>query len=158
MQPSTTRPYVLDAGHGEGIWFLNTLFTVKAGADQTVGRFTFMEQLCPPGFAPPRHLHYSETEAFYMLEGTMTVFCADLERQMAPGDFALLPQGIPHGFQVPDSGPARFIHLTAPGQFDRFARAIGEPTQELVLPEPSDVDIERFLATLPAFGLSVFTD
>lgn len=152
------RPYVIDQGTGEGIWFLNTLFTVKAGADQTQGRFTFMEQLCPPGFSPPRHVHHAETEAFYMLEGTMTVFCADIEREVRPGDFALLPQGIPHGFQVPESNIARFIHLTAPGQFDRFAREIGEPATSLVLPEPSDLDVERFLATIPAYGLDVFTE
>lgn len=93
-----------------------------------------------------------------MLEGSMTVFVADIERRVGPGDFALLPQGIPHGFQVPDSGPARFIHLTAPGQFDRFAREIGEPATALVLPEPSDLDVDEFLKTLPRYGLGVYTD
>lgn len=156
MSTKTTKPYVIDSGQGEGIWFLNTLFTVKAGAAQTEGRF--MEQLCPPGFSPPRHVHHTETEAFYMLEGSMIVFVADIERRVGPGDFALLPQGIPHGFQVPDSGPARFIHLTAPGQFDRFAREIGEPATALVLPEPSDLDVDEFLKTLPRYGLGVYTD
>lgn len=155
---TTQRPYLIDRGQGEGIWFLNTLFTVKAGADQTEGRFTFMEQLCPPGFSPPRHVHYAETEAFYMLDGTMTVFCADIEREVGPGDFALLPQGIPHGFQVPETSAARFIHLTAPGQFDHFAREIGQPASSLVLPEPSDLDVDRFLTALPAYGLDVFTE
>lgn len=158
MTTYNQRPYVIDQGTGEGIWFLNTLFTVKAGADQTQGRFTFMEQLCPPGFSPPRHVHHAETEAFFMLDGTMTVFCADVEREVSPGDFALLPQGIPHGFQVPTTGPARFIHLTAPGQFDRFAREVGEPASALVLPEPSELDVQKFLATLPRYDLDIFTE
>lgn len=158
MKATTTKPYVVDAGQGEGIWFLNTLFTVKAGADQTEGRFTFMEQLCPPGFAPPRHVHYAETEAFYMLDGTVTVSVADIERQVGPGDFALLPQGIPHGFHVPESGPARFIHLTAPGQFDKFAREIGEPATAFVLPEPSALDVTKFLATLPRYNLGAYSE
>jgi quercetin dioxygenase-like cupin family protein len=158
MRSRTTKPYVLDGGTGEGIWFLNTLFTVKAGADDTEGHFTIMEQLCPAGFAPPRHVHHDEVEAFYMLEGTMTVCAADVERQVGPGDFVLLPRGIPHGFAVPETGPARFIHLTAPGQFDHFAREIGEPAPELVIPEPRDVDVEKFLATIPRYGLGVFTD
>lgn len=155
---TTTKPYVIGAGEGEGIWFLNTLFTVKAGADQTDGRFTFMIQNCPPGFAPPRHVHKSETEAFFMLDGTMTVTSGDIDREVGPGDFALLPQGIPHGFCVPEKGPASFIHLTAPGRFDHFAREIGEPARRLVLPEPSDLDIEKFLATLPRYDLEVFTE
>lgn len=158
MTTHSKGPYVVDAGHGEGIWFLNTLFTVKAGADNTAGRFTFMEQLCPPGFAPPVHVHHAETEAFYMLEGTMTLFCADVLRRLHPGDFALLPQGVPHGFQVPATGPARFIHLTAPGQFDHFAREVGRPATELVLPEPTDLDVDVFLSTLPRYELGVYTE
>ncbi len=158
MHTNTTLPYVLDEGTGEGIWFLNTLFTVKAGADDTEGHFTFMEQLCPPGFAPPRHVHHDEVEAFYMLEGTMSVSVADIERHVQPGDFVLLPRGVPHGFQVPESGPARFIHLTSPGQFDHFAREIGEPAAELVIPEPKPVDVERFMATIPRYGLGIFTE
>lgn len=117
-----------------------------------------MIQLCPPGFAPPRHVHHSETEAFFMLDGTMTLSCADIERQVGPGDFALLPQGIPHGFRVPETGIARFIHLTSPGKFDHFARTIGEPAERLVLPKPSDLDVEKFLATLPEYDLEVFTE
>ena len=32
MTDTQVTPYLLKSGHGEGIWFLNTLFTVKAGA------------------------------------------------------------------------------------------------------------------------------
>ncbi|REK18396.1 MAG: cupin domain-containing protein [Actinobacteria bacterium] len=158
MQTQATRPYVVAAGEGEGIWFLNTLFTVKAGADQTEGNFTFMEQTCPAGFAPPRHVHFAETEAFYMLDGRVTVCCGDIERVLLPGDFVLLPRGIPHGFQVSEDGPARFIHLTSPGQFDHFAREIGEPAKELTLPEPGDIDLPKFLRTLPEYELEVFSE
>src|SRR5919112_4362925 len=145
MTATETAPYLLRTGHGEGIWFLNTLFTVKAGAEQAEGAFTFMEQLCPPGFAPPRHVHYAETEAFYMLEGTMTVSCGDVQDEVGPGDFMLLPRGIPHGFVVPQTGPARFIHLTAPGQFDHFAREVGQPAPQLVIPPPTDPNVETLL-------------
>lgn len=158
MTDTQVTPYLLRSGHGEGIWFLNTLFTVKAGAAQAGGAFTFMEQLCPPGFAPPRHVHYAETEAFYMLEGTMTVSCGAVQDDVGPGDFMLLPQGIPHGFVVPPSGPARFIHLTAPGQFDHFAREVGEPAAELVIPEPSDPDIRTLLDAADRYQLGILTE
>ena len=157
MQHDNT-PYVLDAGQGEGIWFLNTLFTVKAGAEQTQGAFTWMEQLCPAGFAPPPHVHHSETEAFFMLEGTMTVSCADIERDVGPGDFVLLPAGIPHGFRVSHTGPARFVHLTAPGRFDRFAREVGEPAKDLVLPEPTEPDVERLMSAVGRYDIGIYAE
>ena len=37
--------YVLPNGDGQGIWFLGTLMTVKAGHAQTHGAFTLLEQL-----------------------------------------------------------------------------------------------------------------
>lgn len=151
-------PYVLRAGEGEGIWFLNTLFTVKAGADAADGAFTFMEQQCPAGFAPPPHVHHAETEAFYMLEGTMTVSCGDVRGEVGPGDFVLLPRGIPHGFAVPWSGPARFIHLTAPGQFDSFAREVGEPARELAIPPQTEPDVERLLAAAERYRVGILTE
>jgi hypothetical protein len=33
---------------------------------------------------------------------------------------------IPHRFKVSDAGPARLLQLTTPGQFERFAREVGE--------------------------------
>jgi mannose-6-phosphate isomerase-like protein (cupin superfamily) len=156
MDDGQAVPYVVRAGEGEGIWFLSTLFTVKAGAQAAEGAFTFLEQWCPPGFAPPQHVHYAETEAFYMLAGTMTVACGSVHTDVGPGDFMLLPRGIPHGFTVPASAPARFIHLTAPGQFDHFAREVGRPASALVLPEPEEPDMELFVATADRYQLGIF--
>ncbi len=158
MTHEKPTPYLRRAGEGEGIWFLNTLFTVKAGADQAEGAFTFLEQLCPPGFAPPPHVHYAETEAFYMLEGKMHFSAGDVQGEAGPGDFVLLPRGIPHGFVVPWDGPARFIHLTSPGQFDHFAREVGEPAKELVIPEPSDPDVDRLLEAAARYQLGILTE
>ncbi len=158
MDYSYDTPVLRRAGQGEGIWFLNTLFTVKAGADEAGGSFTFMEQLCPPGFAPPPHVHYRETEAFYLLDGTLSVTCGDLREQLFPGDFLLLPAGVPHGFAVGEAGPARFIHLTSPGQFDHFAREVGEPASDLVLPPPSDPDVEKLLDAAARYQLGILTE
>lgn len=152
------KPYIVDAGKGEDVWFLNTLITIKAGAKETGGAFSWLEQLCPAGFAPPRHVHYAETEAFYMLEGTMTLSCGDLERDVEPGDFALLPRGIPHGFVVPSTGPARFIHLTAPGRFDHFVRELGEPATAPVIPEPTEPDMDTLFATLERYDFDLLSE
>jgi hypothetical protein len=48
---------------------------IKAGAEETKGGFTLIEQVAPAGFAPPLHVHRDEDEAFYVLEGEITVTC-----------------------------------------------------------------------------------
>jgi hypothetical protein len=77
MTTSSPGGYVLSNGDGEGIWFLGTLMTVKAGREQTRGGFTLIEQKSPPGFAAPPHVHEAEEEAFYVLEGQLQVTCGD---------------------------------------------------------------------------------
>lgn len=152
---SPAAAQVVRAGQGEGIWFLNTLLTVKAGAGAAQGAFTWLEQLCPPGFAPPPHVHEAETEAFYLLDGRMTVTCAGVTAELVPGDFVLLPRGVPHGFAVDRAGPARFIHLTAPGQFDHFAREVGEPAGGLRLPEPREPDLAELREVAARYRLGI---
>jgi mannose-6-phosphate isomerase-like protein (cupin superfamily) len=147
--------YVLSAGEGQGIWFLGTLMTVKAGGDQTRGAFTLIEQLAPPGFAPPPHIHHAEEEAFCVLEGELTVTCGDRTWTAAPGAFVLLPRGIPHSFAVSDAGPAKLLQITSPAQFERFAAEVGEPAQERTLPSPAQPDVPKLLRLAAKYNIEV---
>ena len=148
----STDGYALAAGEGRGLWFLNTLMTVKAGTDQTRGGFTLIEQLCPPGFATPPHIHRAEEEGFYLLEGELTVTCGDRTWFLAPGGFVLLPRGIAHGFAVSAGGPARLLQITTPAQFERFAAEVGEPARQPTLPPPSQPDIAKLMALMAKYN------
>ena len=140
-----TGGYRLGPGEGEGIWFLGTLMTIKAGGDQTRGAFTLLEQLAPAGFAPPPHIHRAEDEAFYVLEGELTVTCGNRTWSAAPGTFVLLPRDIPHTFAVSEAAPARLLQITSPAQFERFAAEVGEPARERTLPPPAEPDVPKML-------------
>lgn len=144
--------YVLSAGAGQAIWFLGTLMTVKAGGDQTRGAFTLIEQLAPPGFAPPLHIHHSDEEAFYVLEGELTITCGDRTWTAAPGAFVLLPRGISHTFAVSDAGPAKLLQITAPAQFERFAAELGEPALQPTLPPETPQNVSRLLEIMAKYG------
>src|SRR5882672_6962138 len=53
------------------IFFLGLPTILRATAETTNGAFGLMEQVMPPCFASPYHLHHLEDEAFYVLEGEM---------------------------------------------------------------------------------------
>lgn len=144
--------YRLAPAEGEGIWFLGTLMTVKAGGDQTNGAFTLIEQLAPAGFAPPPHVHRAEEEAFYVLEGELTVTCGGNRWAAGPGAFVLLPRGIPHAFAVSAAGPARLLQITSPAQFERFAAELGEPARQRTLPPPAPADLPRMRELMAKYG------
>ena len=45
------------------------LITFKALGEETGGEYSLYEQTVPPQLEVPPHIHHSETEAFYVLEG-----------------------------------------------------------------------------------------
>ena len=138
----TGAGYVLSLGDGHAIRFLETLMTVKAGAQETGGAFTLLEWTAPAGFAPPPHTHHAEDEAFFILEGAITVTCGDRSWEAGPGAFVFLPRGVIHGFKVTSDTPLRGLQLTVPGGFERFITEAGESPQA---PASAAPDIEKLL-------------
>jgi hypothetical protein len=47
------------------------------------------------------------------------------------------------------------LQLTTPGQFERFAREVGEPAERMALPEPGMPDVEGLLAVSATRGLEI---
>ncbi len=139
---STTpvRPYVLGPDDGQAWWFLGNLVTVKASGPETHGRLTVVEFLNPPGFAPPLHRHLDEDEMFCLLSGTARIHCGGEELTAGPGDFVLLPAGLPHTFVVGPDEPLRTLQITTPSGFDQFVAEAGEPARERRLPDPAPAD------------------
>lgn len=156
MTTGTGAGYALPAGEGRAIWFLGTRMTVKAGAAETGGAFTLVEQELPPGFAPPPHIHHQEDEAFYILDGSLTVRCGEETWEAGAGTFVYLPRGVPHGFSVqPSEQPARLLQLTTPAGFELFAADVGRPAEAPGLPPPAAPDVENLLAAFRRYHLEL---
>lgn len=149
------QAYMIKRNEGESVWFLNTLVTYKASANQTSGQFGLIEQLLPPGFEPPLHVHHREDEAFYVLEGHLTFICNDNSFEADPGSFVFLPRDIPHTFKVSDKGQARLLQFNAPGGFERFHADMGEPAQTQTLPQPSAPDIAKLQQLAAKYGFEL---
>jgi mannose-6-phosphate isomerase-like protein (cupin superfamily) len=139
-QVAPAHPYVRGPADGEAWWFLGNLVTVKASGAQTRGRLTVVEFLNPPGFAPPLHRHLEEDEMFYVLSGTAHIQCDEEELSAGPGDFVLMPVGLPHSFVVGPDEPLHILQITTPSGFEDFVAEAGEPALERRLPDPGPVD------------------
>lgn len=135
-----TTPYRLGPDDGEALWFLDNLVTLKATAAQTSGALTVAHFINPAGFAPPLHRHLREDEMFYVLSGTVQFRAGGLLLDAGPGDFVLLPKGVPHTFVVGADAPLQSLQLTTPAGFEDFAAAVGVPAAWRELPEPGPVD------------------
>jgi quercetin dioxygenase-like cupin family protein len=146
---------VLTVDEGQAFWFLNTLTINKVTERDTGGRFSILDHRCPAGFAPPPHVHRDTDEAFYILDGQFEGFCGDTPWVAGPGTLVFLPRGVPHGFRVSAAGPGRTLLILAPGGFDRFVVELGEPAQQLVLPDPVPPDPTRVAEVAAAHGIRI---
>jgi quercetin dioxygenase-like cupin family protein len=147
--------YALARDEGQALWFFNGLFTVKAGGPDTRDAFTLIEAVLPAGGGAPPHVHHNEEEGFYVLEGELSITCGDQTWTAVPGSFAMLPRNIPHSFIVASGGEARFLQITSPAQFERFAAEMGEPAKTRSLPEPVEVDVPKLLSIVPRYSMEM---
>ena len=90
----TPDAYLLAADEGQALWFLRNRMTVKATVQSTGGAYGLLESLIAPGFSPPLHVHHREDEAFYVIEGTLTMRCGDRTFRAEPGSFVFLPRDV----------------------------------------------------------------
>ena len=72
----------------------------------------------PAGSEPqsqaPLHLHHSDDEAWYVLEGTLHVRRGDEVVEARAGCAVLVPRGTPHTYWNPALEPARYLLLMTP--------------------------------------------
>jgi len=130
------------------------LVTMRATSEQTGGEFIRIEELAPRGTATPLHVHPTDDESFYILEGEMTFYLDDGQPIPASaGSFVPIPKGyVPHAFQV-DSETARFLVLTRPPH-EHFVRA-AEPAPSRTLPPQEPPDMEKVGAAAAEYGLEI---
>jgi hypothetical protein len=112
--------------------------------------------LAPDGFASPLHVHHSEDEGFWILEGEMTFYVGDQTIKARPGSFLFGPKEVPHAFTV-DTGPARLLFVLSPAGFEDLVREMGEPARELIIPPqpegpPDEAEMQRMAAIAARHG------
>jgi mannose-6-phosphate isomerase-like protein (cupin superfamily) len=138
---AAARPFALEAGAGERIWFTNAEMTIKATAATTDGQLCLIEMRAPAGHGPPMHVHHDEHEAFYVLEGELELICGGERSTAGPGAFAFLPRGIAHTFRVIGDRPVRMLSIGIPGGLERFFCEAGRPAEGDGLPPEAPVDV-----------------
>ena len=68
----------------------------------------------PPRWITPLHLHRSDDEAWYVLEGRLCVKRGNENLELHAGSAVLLPRGTPHTYWNPASERVRYFLITTP--------------------------------------------
>ena len=147
------RPTVLGPKHGEAVWFLDNLVTIKA-SNETGSPFGVAVTHVPAGSRTPLHRHEDEDEAFYVLEGSVTVFLGDEPpRTVGPGTFVHMPAGVPHALRAETEMRALLV-CGAKGFLD-VVREVGTPAPTRELPPAGPPDVEALQAATARHGVAL---
>jgi quercetin dioxygenase-like cupin family protein len=119
----------------EPLWFLNTLVTPYIAHEVGADGISVLESRAPHGDSPPLHTH-EEDEIWHVLEGDMIFRIGATDHKVSAGQTLLGPKGTPHTYRVL-SPEARWLVITAHGQFERFVRSFSRPADTAGLPEPA---------------------
>ena len=63
----------------------------------------------PPRLIAPLHVHHSDDEAWYVLEGTLRVLVGKDEVEAHAGSGVFVPRGTSHTYWNPGPGPVRYL-------------------------------------------------
>ena len=137
MSPATTVVPQSSTARGEPRWFFGGLVEVKASAADTGGRYTLLDVTMPAHAAAPLHVHHTEDEGFYVLEGSVTVHVGDESVTLRAGQHAFGPREVPHRFDIGPDG-AHMLWVLTPGGFEALVEEASVPAAARTLP-PADV-------------------
>jgi mannose-6-phosphate isomerase-like protein (cupin superfamily) len=120
----------------------------KALAEQDDGDLSLMERTLPPGGRrPPPHRHTNCSEAYFVLDGVVSVVVEGEELAVGPEGFVLVPRGTAHTFGNAGDDEARLLVIHAPAM-DAYFAGLHELWNR---PEPPTPDEER--ALMARFGM-----
>ncbi len=120
----------------------------KALAEQDDGDLSLMERTLPPGGRrPPPHRHTNCSEAYFVLDGLVSVIVEGEELTVGPEGFVLVPRGTAHTFGNAGDDEARLLVIHAPAM-DAYFAGLHELWNR---PEPPTPDEER--ALMAQFGM-----
>ena len=142
-----------------GLWVLGELHTIRARA----ATYTLVESATPPGGGLPPHVHNTQDEGIYILEGEYALLLSGHEEStMGPGSFASISRGTVHALKksAGDEMGRCLAFFTPPGEQERFLEEVGVPIVDwnVSLAPPEDTPgMDEVAASARRHGIYLLT-
>lgn len=153
----TAKPYYRAKGTGPAVWGSGDLYTFLATGEETDGAYFMLEGVVPPGGGPPPHIHHTEAESFYLVNGTLQMHMGDSTVMASAGDFVSVPKGTPHSFKNVGNTNATMILTFVPAGVEGFFKeAMVKAEDRTATPPPlTPEQIQKMVEVGPKYNLEI---
>jgi quercetin dioxygenase-like cupin family protein len=101
---------------------MKVLLTTEA----TGGAISVLMAWHKPGEGPPDHVHFTQEEMFFILEGTYELTVDGQTTSASAGAIVFIPRNVVHRFKNVGDTTACMLDWSLPGGQDRYFKAISE--------------------------------
>lgn len=124
LTPAEKTPVLLIPAEEDRFGKFKTLgistIAVKVSREESSDLFMVEITLEQKG-GPAKHLHYTQDEWFYVIEGDFLIEAGDQRFRMKPGDSLFVERKVPHGWANVGSSRLRFLASVSPaGKLEAF--------------------------------------
>jgi quercetin dioxygenase-like cupin family protein len=105
-------------------------------SEDTGGTFSMVESNECGKPVTDLHRHPNMDEAFYVIEGTLTIYVDGKTHVLGPGSYFFVPRGTPHAQGNPCRVPNRILVTFTPGGFERYLKNRNEVLETTTIGSP----------------------
>ena len=99
---------------------------VLLSTEATGGGISVIMAWHKPGEGPPDHLHFSQEEMLFIVEGTYELTLGGETSTIGPGTIVFIPRNVVHRFRNVGDATACMLDWSLPGGQDRYFKAVSE--------------------------------
>lgn len=113
---------------------------IMVSSEDTNGAWSLVQLKEMPGYHTNLHRHNHTDEAFYVLEGTLTVRINDKTTEYPAGSYVLIPRGTPHAQGNAGKVPVKVLLTMTPSGFEQSFKDRVELFKTV---KPDDLDFRK---------------
>ena len=134
------------------MWILDELLTFKVHDDQSQTVGIFEDEVLPES-GPPPHLHRSQDETHYILEGHFEFVVGERKVNAGAGSVVHVPRTTVHAFTNTGTQKGKILFIETPaGAVERWLEEVGEPVSDPSSPPVGPPEMDKLQASAQRTG------
>jgi len=151
-QTGTQKATHVAQGEGKSVWFADEILTFKVDRDQSQSVGIFEDEVPPQSGAPP-HLHRTQDETHYVLEGQFEFVLGERKVNADAGSVVYVPRTTVHAFTNTGTQKGKILFIETPaGPLERWLEEVGEPVSDPSSPPEGPPDMDKLQASAQRTG------